>query len=64
MAGEKTLAGPLAELTARVERVEAGSRALVNLAAWRGLQLILAFFVLLFVYRRVESWLGRRAAAR
>ena len=64
MAGEKTLAGPLAELTARVERVEAGSRALVNLAAWRGLQLILAFFVLLFVYRRVESWLGHRAAAR
>jgi hypothetical protein len=56
------LAGPLAELTERVERVEAGSRSLVNLAAWRALQLILAFFVLLFVYRRVEGWLGRRAA--
>jgi len=64
LAGSETLAGPLAELTARVERVEAGSRALVNLAALRGLQLILAFFVLLFVYRRIESWLGRRAAAR
>jgi hypothetical protein len=62
LAGSETLAGPLAELTARVERVEAGSRALVNLAAWRGLQLILAFFALLFVYRRVEGWLARRAA--
>ena len=64
LAGSETLAGPLAELTARVERVEAGSRSLVNLAALRGLQLILAFFALLFVYRRIESWLGRRAAAR
>jgi len=64
LAGSETLAGPLAELTARVERVEAGSRALVNLAALRGLQLILAFFVLLFVHRRIESWLGRRAVAR
>ena len=64
LAGSETLAGPLAELTARVEKVEAGSRALVNLAALRGLQLILAFFALLFVYRRIESWLGRRAPAR
>ncbi len=61
LAGSETLAGPLADLTARVERVEAGSRSLVNLAAWRGLQLILAFFVLLFVYRRAEGWLARRA---
>jgi hypothetical protein len=60
LAGSSTLAGPLADLTARVERVEAGSRALVNLAALRVLQLILAFFVLLFVYRRIESRLGRR----
>jgi hypothetical protein len=64
LAGSETLAKPLADLTERVERVEAGSRALVNLAAWRGLELILAFFVALFVYRRIEGWIGRRAAAR
>jgi hypothetical protein len=59
-AGSDALAQPLADLTQRLERVEAGSRSLVNLAAWRVLQLILSFFVLLFVYRRVETWLGRR----
>ena len=53
---------PIAELTAQVQRVEASARSLVNLAAWRGLQLILAFFALLFLYRRVEVWLARRAA--
>ncbi len=64
LAGSQTLAGPLDQLTERVERVEASSRALVDLAAWRGLELILAFFVLLFVYRRIEGWIARRAAAR
>lgn len=64
LADSQTLAGPLADLEARVARVEAGSRALVNLAALRAFQLILAFFVLLFVYRRIERWLGSRAAAR
>jgi hypothetical protein len=62
LAGSNKLDGPIAELSARVDRVEAGSRSLVNLAAWRGLQLILAFFVLLFLYRRVEVWLARRSA--
>jgi hypothetical protein len=62
LAGSETLAGPLADLTARVERVEAGSRALVNLAAVRGLELIVAFFVLLFVYRRIEKRLESRAS--
>jgi hypothetical protein len=57
-----TLDPPMARLQAQVDRVEAGSRSLVNLAAWRGLQLILVFFVLLFLYRRVEVWLARRAA--
>jgi len=61
-AASDALGPPLAELTARVERVEASSRSLVDLAALRGLQLILAFFVLLFVYRRVEGWIARRAA--
>jgi hypothetical protein len=56
------LAQPLDELTARVERVEASSRSLVDRAALRGLQLILAFFVLLFVYRRIEGWIARRGA--
>ena len=53
---------PLARLTEQVDHVEASSRSLVNLAALRALQLILAFFVLLFLYRRVEGWLARRAA--
>ena len=60
-AGSDVLGSPLAELAARAESVEASSRSLVNLAALRGLQLILAFFVLLFVYRRIEGWLARRA---
>jgi hypothetical protein len=64
LATSQAFAGPLAELEARVDRVEAGSRSLVNLAALRAFQLILAFFVLLFVYRGIERWLGRRAAAR
>jgi hypothetical protein len=54
----------LADLTLRMERVEASSRSLVDLAALRGLQLIAVFFVLLFLHRRVEAWLARRAGAR
>jgi hypothetical protein len=53
---------PFARVAERIEQVEERSRSLVNLAALRGLQLILAFFVLLFLYRRVEGWLARRAA--
>lgn len=64
LAGSEQLAGPLAEVTARVEKIEAGSRALVDFAAWRALQLIVVFFALLFVYRRIETWLARRAASR
>ncbi len=60
LAGSDAMAGPLAELTARVEQVETGSRALVDLAAWRVLQLILAFFGLLFVYRFVSQALASR----
>jgi hypothetical protein len=61
-AASDALGAPLAELTSRVARVEASSRSLVDLAALRGLQLILVFFVLLFVYRRIEGWIARRAA--
>jgi len=51
LAGSDTLGGALAEVTAQVDRVEVGSRAIVDLVAWRLLQLILAFFGLLFAYR-------------
>ncbi len=64
LAGSDKLSAPLAELTARMEKVEASSRSLVDLVAWRGLQLILVFFALLFVFRRIENWLAHRAAAR
>jgi hypothetical protein len=52
---------PFAQVSARIDRVEQSSRELVNLAALRGLQLILVFFALLFVYRRIEGWLARRS---
>jgi hypothetical protein len=60
--------GLLAEvrmLDETMDQVASGGRSLVNLAAWRGLQLMLAFFALLFVYRRIESRLAAgRAAGR
>jgi hypothetical protein len=64
LAGSQELPAALDALTGRVEQVEARSRSLVDLAALRGLQLIGVFFVLLFLYRRLEGWLSRRAAAR
>lgn len=41
-----------------------GGRSLVNLAAWRALELVLATLVLLFVYRRIEARFARRREAR
>jgi len=64
IAGSEELPAALEALTSRVEEVEQRSRSLVDLAALRGLQLIVAFFVLLFLYRRLEGWLARRSAAR
>lgn len=64
LAGSEELPAALEALTERVEEVEARSRSLVDLAALRGLQLLAVFFVLLFLHRRLESWLSRRAAAR
>jgi hypothetical protein len=64
LAGSDELPSALDALTGRVEQVEARSRSLVDLAALRGLQLIVAFFVLLFLYRRLEGWLSRRGATR
>jgi hypothetical protein len=62
VANSDALEPSIARLQAQLERVETSSRSLVDLAALRGLQLILVFFVLLFLYRRVEVWLARRAA--
>jgi hypothetical protein len=60
LAGSDTLTRPLDDLTARVGQVEAGSRALVDLAAWRALQVMLAFFGLLFIYRLASHGLDSR----
>jgi len=38
------------------------TRRLVDHLAWRGLQLMVAFFVILFLYRRIEARLGGRGA--
>ena len=45
-------------------RVEGGGRALVNLAAWRALELMLAAFALAFAYRRIEARLARGREGR
>lgn len=47
-----------------LERLEDAGRSLVDLAAVRVLQLLAAFFVLLFVYRRIETHLAARRAGR
>lgn len=54
------LAGRLADVAATVDRVEGGAQGLVDAAAWRILQLLVAFFVLLLAYRLVASRLARR----
>jgi hypothetical protein len=50
------------ELAVAIERASSISDALVDRAAWRGLQLLLGFFLLLFAYRRMEAFLARRRA--
>jgi hypothetical protein len=54
---ESTLSG----VDSAVSRVESGGRGVVDHAAWRGLQLLLAFFALLLVYRLVGTVLPRSA---
>jgi hypothetical protein len=49
-----------AELAVALEQASTLSGSLVDRAAWRGLQLLLGFFALLFLYRRLEAWLARR----
>ena len=64
LAGSEELPVAFQRLAGQVEEAEAKGRSLIDLAALRGLQLIGVFFVLLFVYRRIEGWLARRAVAR
>ena len=49
-------------LDAAREVGDAATGALVDRLAWRALQLLVAFFLLLFLYRRLEAWLARRGA--
>ena len=53
----------LERLGQALDRVEGGGRSLVNLAAWRGLELLLVFFALLFLYRRLEVRLAARRSS-
>jgi hypothetical protein len=50
------------ELGTVVGGLEGSGRSLVDMAAWRLLQLILVFFALLFVYRLVSARIGARGA--
>ncbi len=52
--------GLVARLSSTLERVEGGGRSLVNLAAWRVLELMLVGFALLFGFRRIEAYLVAR----
>lgn len=47
------------ELPTAVAGIEGSGRSLVDAAAWRALQLMLVFFLLLLVYRLVSSRIGR-----
>lgn len=47
----------LAGVSGTVERAEAGAQTVVDAAAWRGLQLLLAFFALLVAYRLLSPLL-------
>lgn len=60
LAGSDALAGPLAEISTRIDRAESGARALVDHAAWRLLQLVGVFFGLLFAYRLAAHTLDAR----
>ena len=51
------------EQTSRaVDAAEQGGRSLINLAAWRGLQLIAVFFVLLLIYRVIANRLDAKSS--
>jgi len=50
------------ELGTVVGGLEGSGRSLVDMAAWRLLQLMLVFFALLFVYRLVSSRIGARSS--
>jgi hypothetical protein len=62
--GEPSGGGLFERLGSTLERVEGGGRSLVNLAALRLLELMLAGFALLFVVRRIEAYLVARRTGR
>ena len=51
---------PLGELGGTLERVEGSGRSLIDLATWRVLLLMLAFFVLLALYRLLSPLFSGR----
>jgi hypothetical protein len=54
----------LKELVSETRAASDGlTRQFVDHLAWRAFQLVLASFALLFVYRRIEAWLGGRGAS-
>jgi hypothetical protein len=61
--GAESSGGLVERLTATLDRVEGGGRSLVNLAAWRVLELMLAGFALFFGVRRIETYLAARRAS-
>lgn len=61
LGGGEEIAPGFGRLEQALGRVEGGGRSLVNLAAWRILELMLAAFVLVFAYRRIEARLARAA---
>jgi hypothetical protein len=56
----KTLGGVGTTVSESVDHARASARELVDAAAWRALQLLLAFFGLLAAYRLWSARLGRR----
>lgn len=59
----RALGGP-GEPVPALTRVEGSGRTLVNLAAWRSAELLIGFFALLFLYRRLETHLAARRARK
>jgi hypothetical protein len=57
-----TLGGVGTTVSASVDHARASARELVDAAAWRALQLLVVFFVLLAGYRLWSARLGRRTA--
>jgi hypothetical protein len=57
LAESQQLDAALGHVSTTVERAETGAQGVVDAAAWRGLQLLVAFFVLLVAYRLLSPLL-------